>query len=375
MISRRNPTFYVIIMLLKSGEYMDIDIFFEKVINMLNLGKIISKPSRVSGGFTHKMYKVETDKDTYIVKLLNPNIMKRPTALGNYEKSDKFEELFKDNNIEAVYSLVFNNKKMQLIDDQYFYVYKWYDGVALKDNDIKNIHCEKIGKQLALIHNITLKEENWIEEKKNINWKYYIELAKEKSSPIYDMLFDKIDLLNVSMNKGNEVFDKLPNYIAVCHNDMDSKNVLWKDDEFKLIDLECLGYSNPYLELLTLALCWSGYETCNINFELLKTFIDSYFENSKLNRLINWEDLYLFKSFIESYFKYSKLSRDINWEVLYYANNGRLEWLEYNIKRALMLETNSEEEQQLGISEVKATINHVVYYDSIKDKIINAFKM
>ena len=258
MISRRNPTFYVIIMLLKSGEYMDIDIFFEKVINMLNLGKIISKPSRVSGGFTHKMYKVETDKDTYIVKLLNPNIMKRPTALGNYEKSDKFEELFKDNNIEAVYSLVFNNKKMQLIDDQYFYVYKWYDGVALKDNDIKNIHCEKIGKQLALIHNITLKEENWIEEKKNINWKYYIELAKEKSSPIYDMLFDKIDLLNVSMNKGNEVFDKLPNYIAVCHNDMDSKNVLWKDDEFKLIDLECLGYSNPYLELLTLALCWSG---------------------------------------------------------------------------------------------------------------------
>mgnify|MGYP003305014691 CR=1 FL=1 len=56
------------------------------------------------------------------------------------------------------------------------------------------------------------------------------------------------------MNKGNEVVDKLPNYTAICHNDLDSKNVLWIGDEFKIIDLECLGYSNPYLELFTLAL-------------------------------------------------------------------------------------------------------------------------
>ena len=163
------------------------------------------------------------------------------------------------------------------------------------------------------------------------------------------MLFDKIDLLNESMKKGNEVVNQLPNYIAVCHNDLDSKNVLWINDDFKIIDLECLGYSNPYLELFTLALCWSGYESCNINFDLFKTFMDSYFENSKL-------------------------SRDINWEVLYYANNGRLEWLEYNIKRALMLETDSEEEQQLGINEVKETIAHVVYYESIKSELLKMCK-
>ena len=73
---------------------------------------------------------------------------------------------------------------------------------------------------------------------------------------------------------------------------------------------------------------------------------------------------------MDSYFENSKLSRDINWKVLYYANNGRLEWLEYNIKRALMLETDSEEEQQLGINEVKGTIDHVVYYDSIKTELL-----
>ncbi len=324
---------------------MDINNFFEKLVSNLELGNLIEEPSRVSGGLTHKMYKIVTDKAKYIVKLLNPNIMKRPTALTNFEKAESYEELFKENNIAAIYSIKFNDKKMQLQDGQYFYVYDWYDGKALKDNEIKSINCRKIGEQLAKIHNITLEKNTWVEDTKNIDWEYYIDLAKEKKSPIYDLLFDKLDLLNESIRYGNKVINQLPNYIAVCHNDLDSKNVLWINDEFKIIDLECLGYSNPYLELFTLALCWSGYESCNIDFELFNTFMDSYFENSKL-------------------------SRDINWEILYYANNDRLKWLEYNIRRSLMLETDSEEEQQLGINEVRETINHVVYYNSIKTELL-----
>lgn len=329
---------------------MDIDLFFDEVATNLQLGNLLEKPLQVNGGLTHKMYKIVTNKGNFIVKLLNPNIMKRKTALENFEKADYFEELLKKNNIKAVYSLEFNNKKIQLQDGQYFYIFNWYNGKSLKDNEINTIHCEKISTQLAEIHNLTLKKDTWIENKKNIDWQYYIDLAKEKDSPIYEILYDKIDLLNDSINKGNIVIDKLPNYIAVCHNDLDSKNVLWIGEDFKIIDLECLGYSNPYLELFTLALCWSGYESCNINFELFKTFINSYFNNSKL-------------------------SRNVNWEILYYANNGRLEWLEYNIKRALLLETNSKEEQDLGIKEVKETIEHVVYYDKIRDVLLKNCKI
>lgn len=75
----------------------------------------------------------------------------------------------------------------------------------------------------------------------NIDWVKYIELAKEKGSPIYDMLYDKIEILNDSMNKGNLAIKNMPSVVAICHNDMDSKNVLWINDEFRLIDLECLG--------------------------------------------------------------------------------------------------------------------------------------
>ena len=37
----------------------------------------------VSGGLLHKMYRVETTSGIYAVKVLNPEIMQRPTALQN----------------------------------------------------------------------------------------------------------------------------------------------------------------------------------------------------------------------------------------------------------------------------------------------------
>lgn len=324
---------------------MDTSKFLNKMINKLNLGNLVEPISQVSGGLTHRMFKIFTDKGRYIVKLLNPNIMKRPTAMNNFNTADKFEEILKEHDIDAIYSLKFNDKKMQVIDGQYFYVYEWFDGKSLKDDEITTSHCKKIGKLLAKIHNIDLRKDDTKGETKNIDFKHYINLAKEKDSVIYNMIYDKLDIFNESMNKGNKAINKLPRFKALCHNDMDSKNVMWLNDNYKLIDLECLGYSNPYLELYELALCWSGYEKCNIDFNKFSAFFKSYIENTDLDM-------------------------NVDWESIYYANNGRIEWLEFNIKRSLMIECDTKEEQQIGINEVKETIEHVVYYDKIKDDIL-----
>ena len=322
------------------------DLFFNKMVKELDLGNIIEKPLRVTGGLTHRMFKVVTDKGRYIVKLLNPNIMKRTTAMDNFNKAEKFEEILKDNNIKAIYSLEFNDRKMQKIDDRYFYVYEWFDGKALKDEEITKYHCKKIVKALAGIHKIDLKHEGVEIKKKDIDFEYYINLAKDENSLIYEMLYDKLDILNDSINKGNIAISKLDKVRAICHNDLDSKNVMWLNDQYKIIDLECLGYSNPYLELYEIALCWSGYEKCSIDFDLFKTFFKTYFDNIDLDK-------------------------NIDWESIYYANNGRLEWLEFNIKRSLMIECDTKEEQEIGIKEVEDTINHIVYYDKIKNDILN----
>lgn len=329
-----------------SGDNMDTNKFLKKIVIELKLGNLIEPISQVSGGLTHRMFKIFTDNGRYIVKLLNPNIMKRPTAMNNFNTADKFEEILKENNIDAVYSLKFNDKKMQEIDGQYFYVYKWFDGKSLKDEKITIEHCKKIGELLAKIHNIDLKKDEIKAKTRNIDFKYYIALAKEKDSVIYNMIYDKLDILNECMNKGNTSIHKLPEYSAICHNDMDSKNVMWLNDNYKLIDLECLGYSNPYLELYELALCWSGYENCNIDFNKFSAFFESYIENTTLDM-------------------------NVDWESIYYANNGRIEWLEFNIKRSLMIECDTLKEQQIGINEVKETIEQVVYYDKVKDEILD----
>ena len=298
---------------------MDINSLFNKIVNNLDLGNITEGPIQVTGGLTHRMFRIF--------------------------KAEKYEELFKENNIKAVYSLEFNNKKMQEIDGQYFYVYEWYDGKSLKNEEITEYHCRQMGKTLAEIHNIDLGKSDYSENEKNIDFKYYINLAKEKESSIYELIYDKLDILNDSLKKGNNSIKNLPNFYSLCHNDMDPKNVMWLDNDYKLIDLECLGYYNPYLELYELALCWSGYEKCNINFDLFKVFFESYFDNSSLDK-------------------------NIDWEGIYYANNRRLEWLEFNIRRSLMIDCNTKEEQKIGINEVKETIEHVIYYDKAKDEIL-----
>ena len=326
---------------------MDINLFFNKIVQQLDLGMIIDGPEEVVGGLTHKMFRVFTDKGRYIVKMLNPNIMKNSTSFDDCDKAEFYEELLKQNDIKAIYSCVFNNKKMQEIEGQYFYVYEWYDGKALKDEEITSYHCEEMAKAVAKIHNIDLVNQEFNDKEKNIDFEYYINLCKEKNSPIYELLYDKLDLLNNSMKKGNVAIKKLPSYFSICHNDMDTKNVLWLGNDYRIIDLECLGYYNPYVELYELALCWSGYEGCNINFDLFKTFFKTYFDNINLDM-------------------------NIDWESIYYSNNGRLEWLEFNIKRSLMIDCDTKEEQEMGLNEVKKTVDHVVYYDKEKDEILSA---
>ena len=95
---------------------MDINSFFIKLIKELNLGNIIDGPFQVNGGLTHRMFRVNTSKGKYIVKLLNSNIMKRNTAMDNFNKAENYEEVLKKNNIKAIYSLKFNNivKSLQI---------------------------------------------------------------------------------------------------------------------------------------------------------------------------------------------------------------------------------------------------------------------
>lgn len=319
----------------------------EKICQQYDLGKLEHKPYRLMGGFMHKMYSLFTSKGKYAVKLLNPYVMKRETAMENYSIAENLERKLEQADIPVLPALIFDGKKMQSIDGHFFYVFEWYDGKALKSEEIKETHCEKIGKLLAQIHNLDKREEPYDRDEIHIDWDSYITQLETKNRELSDLLKENRSLLYESQNNGNKAIKKIPPIVSICHNDMDSKNVLWVGDDCRIIDLECLSYSSPIMELYEMALCWSGYEECNINFNLFTTFIRSYVEAG------------------------GQLPSDL--EILYDSNYGRLEWLVYNVKRALGIEC-SEEEIELGVSEVKETMAHVIYYYEAKKDILDCLK-
>lgn len=317
---------------------------FDEICIQLDLGKMIADPRQLKGGFMHKMYSLFTTNGRYAIKLLNPYVMKRDTVFENYRIAEELEMMLEQTDIPILPALTFGDKKMQEIGGQYFYIFDFYNGKSLNTKEITIEHCKTIGKYLAMIHSIKKEQQPYNRSEINVDWDMLIEKLSISNTELYNILASNRDILYESQKNGNVAIKKIPPILSICHNDMDSKNVLWNGNDCRIIDLECLCYSSPLIELYEMALCWSGYENCNIDFNLFKALIESYTNNG------------------------GEIHND--WETIYYSSYGRLEWLEYNVKRALGIDCG-EDEIELGVSEVHETMEHIVYYHNIKDKILN----
>ena len=320
--------------------------FFEKTAEALSLGKLMSDPVQISGGLTHRMYRLETSCGIFAAKMLNPVIMQRPTALANYARADELEDVLKEHHISAVYALERNGQKLQLLDGRYFYVYEWFDGKPLQSGEITGPYCYRMGRALADIHGIRLLSESSPAENPWIDWEFYLRLAEKADRSVYLMLHDALPMLDGCLTKGLAAVCRIPAFTAICHNDMDPKNVLWAREQYRIIDLECLGEANPYCELYETALCWSDCGAFVVDFDR-------------------------FAAFLRGYFTHSSLSPFVDWEALYTVSTGRLYWLEYNLRRALCIECSDEEERCLGLREVHATLEQIKHYNRMRDDILS----
>ena len=129
----------------------------EKFCKRYNFGKVINV-TKISGGLMHKMFKVETDKGIYCVKVLNSKIMSRKEAYGNFVVSESVSNLAKQNGIPVSSALSIDGNYLTKLDDMYYMVFDYVDGKTLKDDEITAEHCKKIGNVLAHIHLLDYRE-------------------------------------------------------------------------------------------------------------------------------------------------------------------------------------------------------------------------
>ena len=124
---------------------------WKQICRQWNLGEIQMQPYPLSGGFLHKMYGLSTDTGKYAVKLLNPHIMQRPKAIDNYRRAEVLEEILEERGIPVLTAKKLHGNKMQQVDGQYYYLFPWYPGRVLKEEEVQKFHCGKIGETLARI--------------------------------------------------------------------------------------------------------------------------------------------------------------------------------------------------------------------------------
>ncbi len=309
-------------------------------------GAVIFPIETVSGGFMHRMYRVRTKSGIYALKHLNPEIMAREGVHDNFERAEKIECLLEKEDIPIVPALTVLGKKMQTVGGHYFYIFNWQDGHITDWNNISNEACNIAGNILGRIHainpqNISHKEP----ELSKINWQEYVHKANDEKNEIASILADNIHLLIYAEKELNIARASLPDIMCISDEDMDPKNIMWDKGNPWVIDLECLDYGNPISHALQLALQWSGIVTCSIDIEKMVAFFDGY--------LAEYDNCFRAYSGV--------FGLAYTW----------VEWLEYNIQRALGA-CADEAERILGISEVRNTINRIKYIQNIEKEIKEA---
>ena len=305
---------------------------FHVLCQQLHLGALTAEPVLLTGGLMHKMYRIATEGGVYAVKHLNPHVMARPTAAANFAAAEELERQLEQTDLPLLPSLTIGGRKMQQAGDDYCYLFPYFNGKALTEGEITPAHCAIVGGLLAQLHAVERKTAPIQRDNLAFGWDGFALSAEDRA-----LLWEAQRAANAAV---------LPPLSTICHNDMDPKNVLWHGMDCRIIDLECLGYGSPYLELLETALCWAGYESGKVDIDRFTAFVTAYAAAGG--------------------------NLDADWAAVYHANCDRLAWLHYNLLRAAGSE--GEENRALGAAEAAKTLTCIRGYAKMKEKIVGVMK-
>ena len=314
---------------------------FDRICSALSLGEQTADPQPLRGGYTHRMYAVTTTHGRYAVKLLNPEIMRRPDALDNYRRAEGFETLLEVQCLPILPAMDIFGRKLQCVDGQYLYVFRYYEGHALQDGEITPDHCHAMGGMLARIHQVARRRlPGEAQPAAPIDWDGLTSalLACPDAHTEGLAMQAALPMLHAVTRAAGEAALRLPRRETLCHNDMDAKNVLWQGDEFRVIDLESLGFADPLQELLDLAVSWAGHDP--------------------------QEDC--FKAFLYAY-QYAGGEPLTDAVTVFDSRRNHIDWLAYNAARAL---SPAAAEARTGREQITETLDKIAHDQLIRDRIL-----
>ena len=310
----------------------------EKLIKKFDLGSQIIKVTQIHGGLSNRLYRVETDQAKYAIKKLNKTLMQNKAEFERIIFAEKVARIAEENGILVLRALEFENKIIHKIDGDYYMIFNWNYGSHIQPEDVTDEICNIIGELLAKIHNLDFSK---IEAEKSkemqirtIDWNSLAKIAKEQNKYYYKDLVENIEILYEINKKTNEALEYAKSNLIISHRDLIKKNILWNNNIPTVIDWESSGYVNPTVELVQVCWNWANGDVGKFEFEKFEIIVNSYLQNIKNYKK---EDM---KKLI-----YANL-----WEAI--------EWLEYNLKRSLCIESTYRKEE---IELAEEQINYLNY--------------
>lgn len=296
------------------------------------------KASRITGGLMHSMYKVTLDECSLAVKVLNPEVMKRPCAYTNITKAEKFGiTMAKD--LPAVTAILDGENVIRTHEGKFYIIYPWHEGTSIFPPDIERKHCEVMGEQLGKLHQFANKDHDLpaFSMAAPFPWTDYLKAGKDSNAPWTELLERHIALLEEWNQAVLHASEKLHCDQIISHRDLDPKNVMWHEGSPLLIDWEASGYVHPHKELLEMLTYWASDGQGGINADYVSAMVHAYEQHAPLE--------------------------DVDWSLIQASGyEGMLGWLNYSFKRSLGLEASDQEEMDLGCKEVFSTITQLMHY-------------
>ena len=99
---------------------MDDQAVIYNIAKEYKLGPLTKEPERLYGGFLHKNYLLVGSSSKWVVKMLNPEIMKRKEAFANYDEAERLEQVLEENELPIVSALTIHQHKRQWLAGHYF---------------------------------------------------------------------------------------------------------------------------------------------------------------------------------------------------------------------------------------------------------------
>ncbi len=311
----------------------------KNLIIKCNLGEIIEAPKRIEGGLLNKIFKISTTKGNYALKLLNPEVISRKDGKKNIIFTEKVSNIAKLKGIKCISAHEINGELIHSIENKHFLIFDWFEGKPITEEELTLEKCNKIAKELALLHRINFNEiKNDCDiyyELDEINFDFY--LSKINNKEIKKLLNEVKDRFSELDKESIKNMEYIKNNLVISHRDLDLPNILWdKNDEPVIIDWETSGLVNPKLEVIDTAWNWAGGK--------------DFFDKNK------------YKSFLDTYVQEGGKLED--YDKAFKADfKAKLRWFEYNLKRITMFDFLDDEEKKLGEKEVIRSADEIKKFD------------